>query len=299
MGVLLVKNAPKDPRLGKEFPPFGSMPIVSTVGNGVTRVIAPNASHMTLDGTNTYLVTDLRAGAAIIIDPGPISDSHFDNVKAALQSLDVEPAMILLTHHHIDHSEAAKGWSHALRVGVSAKRPDLVQGNGKLLAHGDNVNIGVSKLRVLDTPGHVEDHVSFISDSGYLFTGDHILGRSTSVISYPDGSLRQYLDSLEKIREVDRKAILPGHGPVMGGNLSTEVLEYYIAHRKWRISQVIETIRESPLIDVRQLTKIIYSKEITESLLPAAMQSTSATVRYLIDENIISTDDQDRLALIG
>lgn len=272
---------------------------MSNVGEAVVRVIAPNSSHMTLDGTNTYLIADVRSGTAVIIDPGPVSDSHFQNVMGALVSLYVEPAIILLTHHHIDHSEAAKAWSAALGVGVSAKRSDFVYGGGRFLEDGDIVTFGDSKLRIIETPGHVEDHLSFITDDGYLFTGDHVLGRSTSVISYPDGNLRHYLESLEKIKGIEHTAILPGHGPLMEGGLSMEVVEYYIAHRNWRIRQIIEMITEYPLIDVRQLTSLIYAKEITDPLLPAAIQSTSATVRYLIEEKVIAVDSRDRLSLSG
>lgn len=292
----MAEVAPEDPRSNSSVPALGSLPKVSSLGEGIVRVVAPNPSYMTLDGTNTYLLSDSRAGAAVIIDPGPISDIHFSNMRQILETSDVEPAMILLTHHHLDHSEAARSWSDALGIEVSAMSADLVHRGGRLLAEGDSINLGETTLRTVATPGHTSDHLSFISSGGYLFTGDHVLGRSTSVISYPDGSLGDYLGSLEKIKGLDPVAILPGHGPEMVGNLSGEVIDFYIAHRRWRISQVVDKIRELPSCDLRQLTLSIYAQEIDDHLFPAALQSVAATVRYLVDRGIISSDLMDKLS---
>lgn len=288
---------PVDPREKLDLPRLGSMPQISDVGTSILRIIAPNASHMTLDGTNTYLISDPISGSAVVIDPGPDSESHLNSVKQAMMSHEVELAGILLTHYHLDHSETASKWADLFGVGVSARYEKLVFGPGKSLAEGDRISVGHRVLQVVETPGHVDDHISFIIDDEFLFTGDHILGRSTSVISYPDGNVEKYLDSLTKLKRIGPRTILPGHGPVLSQNISTEVIDYYISHRLFRIEQIKRQLEASPAMDSDHLTRLIYGEDLPEALFQPARQSTRAALKYLIEIGQAEADHRGRYLL--
>lgn len=298
VGRLVMVNSeignPVDPREKLDLPLQGSMPRVSDVGISIARIIAPNASPMTLDGTNTYLISDPTSGSALLIDPGPDSESHLNFVKQAVSSREVELAGILLTHHHLDHSEAAAKWADLFDVGVSARHENLVFGRGKPLADGDKIRVGGRLLQVLETPGHVDDHLSFMMDDEFLFTGDHILGRSTSVISYPDGNLEKYIDSLAKLARVGPRTLLPGHGPVLSESISTEVIDYYISHRLFRIEQIKSQLEAHPSSDSDYLTELIYGEALSEVLFRAAKQSTLAALKYLEDTGQVESDKLGR-----
>lgn len=271
---------PYDPRENSEVPRLGTLPKVCQIGEDVIRVLAPNASPMTLDGTNTYLVMDVVAGAALIVDPGPLDAAHLAQVRSVMKASRVEPVGICLTHHHLDHSEAASKWAEELRIGVSAKRSDLVIGEGANIDNGDTIKVGAKKVRAISTPGHVSDHLSFETSSGMLLTGDHILGRSTSVIAYPDGNLEQYLESLIKTRTLGRRVLLPGHGPTVSEELSGEVIDYYIAHRNYRMSQVLAELKGNSA-SAQEVTRAIYGSEVAPALFAAALSSTLAGIEYL------------------
>lgn len=301
VGQLVMDNPqnlnPVDPREKLDLPGLGSMPQISDVGTSIARIIAPNASHMTLDGTNTYLISDPISGSAVMIDPGPDSDSHLNSVRQVLISHKVELVGILLTHHHLDHSETAAKWANLFGVGVSARSEKLVFGPGKVLVDGDRIPLGSRHLQVIETPGHVDDHLGFIIDDEFLFTGDHILGRSTSVISYPDGNVEKYLDSLAKLKQIGPRTILPGHGPVVSESISTEVIDYYIAHRLFRIEQVKSQLEANPVIGSDELTRLIYGDALPEPLFHPAWQSTRAALKYLLEIGQVEADNRGRYRL--
>ena len=204
-------------------------------------VLAGNASPMTLDGTNTWVLAEHDGGRSVVVDPGPLDDAHLDAVAAAAG----EVAVVLLTHHHLDHSEGARRFAERAGCGVRALDPAYRLG-GEGLHDGDVVAVGDLEVEVVATPGHTADSLSFlVRPDAAVLTGDTVLGRGTTVVAHPDGRLGAYLSSLERLRrlaeEHELDAIWPGHGPVITEALP--VLDFYLAHRRERLEQVREALR--------------------------------------------------------
>jgi glyoxylase-like metal-dependent hydrolase (beta-lactamase superfamily II) len=204
-------------------------------------VLAPNASPMTLDGTNTWVLRAPGARRSVVVDPGPSDAAHLDAVAEAAG----EVAVVLLTHHHLDHSEAARAFAERVGCGVRALDPGYRLGS-EGLGHGDVVAVDDLEVHVVATPGHTADSLSFwLPAEGTVLTGDTVLGRGTTVVAHPDGRLGAYLDSLDRLHALASEhglaAIWPGHGPVVEDALG--VLEHYIAHRHERLDQVREALR--------------------------------------------------------
>src|SRR6478672_11661325 len=178
-------------------------------------VLAPNANMMTLDGTNTWVLREPGARRSVVIDPGPSILSHLDAVAEAAGDV----AVVLLTHHHSDHSEAAREFAERVGCGVRALDPAYRLGS-EGLADGDVVDVDGLEVRVVGTPGHTADSLSFLVPAeGAVLTGDTVLGRGTTVVAHPDGQLGASLDSLDRLHALAAErglaAIWPGHGPVI------------------------------------------------------------------------------------
>lgn len=204
-------------------------------------LLAPNPGIMTLDGTNTWILRGQDAAASVVVDPGPLDERHL----AALEVAAGPVATVLLTHGHLDHSEAAKEFGTRVGAPVRALDPQHRLG-GEGLAEGDVVAVGDLELRVVATPGHTSDSLSFaLPSEGAVLTGDTVLGRGTTVVAHPDGKLGAYLDSLQRLRDLaeaqDLRTVWPGHGPVIDDALA--VLDHYLAHRRDRLEQVREALR--------------------------------------------------------
>lgn len=248
-------------------------------------VLAPNANLMTLDGTNTWVLREPGAGRSVVIDPGPPDPGHLDAVRAAAGDV----AVVLLTHHHLDHSEAARELAESVGCGVRALDPAYRLGS-EGLGEGDVVEVDGLEVHVVATPGHTSDSLSFLLPAErVVLTGDTVLGRGTTVVAHPDGRLGAYLDSLDRLhalaeaREVT--AIWPGHGPVIDDALA--VLDHYIAHRQQRLEQVGDTVRllqAGGLANVtslpRQVVEIVYA-DVDPILWAAAELSVRAQLDYL------------------
>jgi glyoxylase-like metal-dependent hydrolase (beta-lactamase superfamily II) len=192
----------------------GVQPENDTDPKGVVRVLAPNPSPYTLDGTNTYLA------AGWVVDPGPAIDSHIDAILAAAGPIDG----IVLTHSHQDHSEAA-----APLAGRAGNLP-IVQP-----AEGDQVG----PFTAIATPGHAPDHVCLVFGD-ICFTGDTVLGRGSVFIQPGEGSLSAYLASLRRLRELDLAVLAPGHGQYVYDPKAK--LDAYIAHRLERERLLLEAL---------------------------------------------------------
>lgn len=254
-----------------------------TFGERGQCVIAPNASFMTLDGTNTWVLREPGARRAIVVDPGPPDPAHLAAVAAAAG----EVGAILLTHHHLDHAEAAKEFGAAMGCGVRALDPAQRLGD-EGLADGDVVELDGLEVRIVGTPGHTADSLSFVLPAeGVVLTGDTILGRGTTVVAHPDGRLGAYLDSLDRLHALaeanEINKVWPGHGPVLEDALAT--LDYYIAHRKERLEQVREALTH-PEIQVagedlaRRVVETVYI-DVDPVLWGAAELSVRAQLDYL------------------
>jgi glyoxylase-like metal-dependent hydrolase (beta-lactamase superfamily II) len=244
---------------------------------------------MTLDGTNTWVLQAPGSARSVVVDPGPSDPGHLDAVAEAAGDV----AVVLLTHHHLDHSEAARAFAERVGCGVRALDPAYRLGS-EGLGEGDVVRVGDLEVHVVATPGHTADSLSFlIPTERTVLTGDTVLGRGTTVVAHPDGQLGAYLDSLDRLHALaaahEITAIWPGHGPVIDSALS--VLDHYIAHRHERLDQVREALRTLhasardgvPLDDAtvpRRIVEIVYA-DVDPVLWPAAELSVRAQLDYL------------------
>lgn len=286
---------PLDPRSGWDLPPPGTLPTVAALDEVTTRVLAPNPSPMTLDGTNTYLLAVPGSGAAVLVDPGPDIAGHLAAVEQALVDLDAAVAAIVVTHHHHDHAEAAPAWSRHFRATVHAATRAVAGPEGRVVGDGDRISVAGLHLQVVATPGHTADHVALQAPAGALLTGDHVLGRGTSVVAHPDGDLVAYLDSLRRVSGLGPDALYPGHGPALTEDPAA-VLDYYAAHRDFRRRQVVARLRRGRATPA-QLVRDIYA-DVDPRLWPAAEASTRATLELLAVEQQVRWTGDDTAAVL-
>jgi len=252
-------------------------------GQGTARaqcVLAPNPSLMTLDGTNTWLVAEPGSSSAMVVDPGPDDPGHLHRVRDAVAAAGQRVSKILLTHGHPDHAEGAAAFAAMTGAPVLAADPAHRLG-GEGLAPGDAVTSGGCELRVVATPGHSADSVCLLlAADGALLTGDTVLGRGTTVIA-GDGSLGDYLGSLERLRaladEAQLRVLLPGHGPLLSDPAGT--LDYYLAHRRERLAEVAAALAAGDRTLAEIVTRVY--ADVDRSLWPFAEWSVRAQLDYL------------------
>jgi glyoxylase-like metal-dependent hydrolase (beta-lactamase superfamily II) len=265
------------------------------------RLLAPNPGPMTLDGTNSYLIAAPGSRSVVVVDPGPLDDAHLATLASAGR---VE--LVLITHHHADHSAAS--WRFAELTGAPVRAADrALCVNGTPLAaskegNGDNesseqpagdqptieeINAAGVRIRVIATPGHTADSVCFhLPDDGphgSVLTGDTVLGRGTTILGHPDGTLADYLDSLATLRALGPATVLPAHGPTLPDLAA--ICDAYLAHRLERLDQVRAALAEvgSDLDDaatVSQVTDRVYA-ETDAAVRFAAEASVAAQLAYL------------------
>jgi glyoxylase-like metal-dependent hydrolase (beta-lactamase superfamily II) len=249
---------------------------LETVTRTASRLLAPNPGPMTLEGTNTWVLQSPDRDQRVVVDPGPIENGHVDAL-AALGPI----AVIVLTHGHFDHSEAAPRLHELSGAPVVARDPALCVGAEPLSESAGRTSVaGLDWLTVL-TPGHSSDSVCFLLEADRaLLTGDTVLGRGTAVVAHPDGRLDEYLDSLQRLRDLaagDVDLLLPGHGPVVDRPL--EVVEFYLAHRRERLDQVRAAL-EAGDTDADAVVRRVYA-DVDRSLWPFAKSSVLAQLDYL------------------
>ncbi|WP_137295144.1 MBL fold metallo-hydrolase [Nocardioides dongxiaopingii] len=247
-------------------------------------LLAPNPGMMTLDGTNTWVLREPGSSTAVVVDPGPVEDGH-------LERLDEETGdvgLVLLTHHHLDHSEVAA--TFAARKGCAVRALDPAHCIGAdPLADDEVLAVGGLSLRVVATPGHTADSVSFLLPTErVLLSGDMVLGRGTTVVAHPDGRLGPYFDSIERMRSLvtagEVATIWPAHGPVLDD--AGAVLDHYLAHRRDRLAQVaaaVERLRDEGRTPTpRAVVEVVYA-DVDETLWGAAELSVRAQLEYLAE----------------
>jgi glyoxylase-like metal-dependent hydrolase (beta-lactamase superfamily II) len=244
-------------------------------------VLAPNPSPMTLDGTNTWIVAEPGSDQAVVVDPGPLDEGHLRHVLATAESSGKRVALTLLTHGHPDHAEGAARFAELSGTSVRALDPALRLGDEGLAA-GDVVETGGLELRVVPTPGHTADSLSFhLPAEGAVLTGDTVLGRGTTVVAHPDGRLGDYLDSLRRLRSLTAddgvSTVLPGHGPVLED--AQGAIDFYLAHRADRLAQVERALGQG-LRTAQEVVAHVYA-DVDRSLWPAAELSVRAQLVYL------------------
>lgn len=244
---------------------------VRWLSDRVRLILAPNPSPMTLEGTNTYLIGD--DSSLVIMDPGPNHDEHLASIEAAVAGASVQT--ILLTHKHYDHAEIAERAGQLFDAPVASN-----DGPGEeRIADGDRLG----PLKAVATPGHSSDHLCFLLEpERTLFSGDHILGRGTTVVAHPDGDMAAYLASLDRLRGLPVDRIYPGHGPVLDD--PPAVIEEYIEHRKMRERQVIDGLATAHgPVTPEELVARIYA-DVDPVLHPVAAMSVRAHLLKLARE---------------
>ncbi|MGI8335001.1 MBL fold metallo-hydrolase [Actinomadura scrupuli] len=261
----------------------GRMGAMSDIdGMGTERahcVLAPNPSPMTLDGTNTWILAEPGSEQAIVVDPGPKDGEHLRRVADTVAAQGRRVGLVLLTHGHPDHAAGA-GKFAGLAGGPAVRALDPRHRLGdEGLAEGEVVTLGGLEVRVLETPGHSDDSLSFwIPADSAILTGDTVLGYGTTVV---EGSLGDYLDSLERLREFageeGARTILPGHGPKLDD--PTGALDHYLRHRRDRLAQV-EAAMAAGARTAREVVERVYA-DVDRSLWPAAEWSVRAQLDYL------------------
>ena len=253
----------------------------------VRRVLAPNGSPFTYTGTQTYLVGG--SDGVAVIDPGPAEADHLAALERAIGGASV--VAILCTHTHRDHSPAAAPLAERTGAPVVGCAPLALDTGGpradapfdrtyapdKVLADGDRVSGPGWTLSAVATPGHTSNHLCFaLEGTGALFTGDHVMGWSTTVIAPPDGDMADYMASLDKLRARDDRVYYPAHGPAV--NNPRQLVRGMIGHRRQRERQIVKLLGESPQ-DIAAMVPRMY-KGVNEYLWPAAGLSVLA---HLID----------------
>lgn len=247
-----------------------------------TLVRAPNPGPMTLDGTNSYVLRAPGSEGVVVVDPGPADAAHLERLTAHGP---VE--LVLLTHHHADHSEALAGFARSAGAPARAMDPAFCI-DAPPIADNELIRAAGLDIRVLATPGHTADSVCYLlpddGDHGSVLTGDTVLGRGTTIIADPDGAVGPYLDSLARLKTLGERAggvvaVLPGHGPVLRDLAS--VCEDYLIHRAERLEQVRAALAKLGAdASVGEVTDLVYA-DTDASVRGAAEASVRAQLRYL------------------
>ena len=250
----------------------------------ITRILAPNPGPFTGAGTNTYLVS--ADGEAVVIDPGPLLDSHIDAIRAAVTGFTV--VGVLVTHHHLDHAPAANPL--ATELGVPSYGYGSYGGFQAIspVADGDGVHVGTEMIEVLHTPGHTADSMCFAVADG-LFTGDTIKAGTTVVVE----DMSAYLATLERLADLAPARIFPGHGEVIDD--PSGVIGEYIAHRLEREEQVASALASRPMT-TRDVVALVYP-DLDPALLPLATQSAAAHLRKLVDDGRVRLQEEEWVLL--
>lgn len=247
--------------------------------SAVHRVVAPNPGPYTGPGTNTWIV---EAGPVVaVIDPGPDDDSHLAAINARIAGATV--GVILVTHSHPDHLPLADRLASAHHASV-LRYPEL----------GDEevVRIGALNVTALHTPGHSADHLCFwLADDRALFTGDLILGRGSSMVTFPEGDVAAYLRSLDRVAALRPRILFPGHWDPVEDAMGK--VEEYRAHRLEREAQVLAEVTRGEGT-APELTRRVYG-DLDGQLMVAAEMTLRAHLRKLVDDGAVrSTGEGDR-----
>ncbi len=253
----------------------------------VRRLLAANPSPFTFTGTQTYLV---GAGDSIaVIDPGPDEPGQLDALMAAIGPAQV--SAILCTHTHRDHSPAAAPLGACTGAPIIGCAPLVLDDAGpradasfdpgyapdRVLADGERLSGPDWTLTAVATPGHTSNHLCYaLEQNGALFTGDHIMGWSTTVVAPPDGDMAAYMASLQKIHDRDDRVHYPAHGPQIDN--PRQFARGLIGHRRQRERQILALLSEGPRT-IADMVPRMY-KAVARTLWPAAGRSVLA---HLID----------------
>lgn len=270
----------------------------------IRRVVAKNPSAFTYTGTGTYII---GRGRIAVIDPGPRDQQHVDAILAATQGEQI--TSILITHTHNDHSPAtelllehcdARTYGYGPHgAGKNSEDEIVVEEGGDMafepheyVRHGDTISDEGWKVECVYTPGHTSNHICYrLSNERVLFTGDHVMGWSTSVISPPDGDMASYMRSLELLLDSDDEKYWPTHGPAIT-QPQTHV-QAFIEHRLEREDQIIQQLKQRRH-HIADMVPIMY-QDVDQRLHAAAARSVFAAALYMLEKELIRCEGEPSL----
>lgn len=257
---------------------------MSELAPGIRRLVAPNPSMMTGPGTNTYL---FGAREIAVLDPGPVIDEHLERI------VDVAGAPIrwvLVTHTHPDHSPGALGLAERTgaellgRAAPEGPHQDASFKPDRVLDDNDRLATSEFELRAVRTPGHASNHICYLHEgTNWLFTGDHVIDGSTVVIDPPDGNMKQYIESLRRVRALGCDALAPGHGELIDN--PQRVIDWIIDHRLEREAKVQLALQANPGLTTRELVPHVY-QDVPETLHGWAERSLLAHLEKLLEDGV-------------
>ncbi|MGP5687331.1 MBL fold metallo-hydrolase [Glutamicibacter ardleyensis] len=259
------------------------LPLPTIIAPGVGLLRAENPSEMTLDGTNSYLLfdpacTELTARTpAVLIDPGPDLQAHLH----ALAAFDIQ--LVLITHRHADHTGGIDTLHRLTGAPVRARLEEHCR-EAEIFEDLEVIEAAGIEVQVVFTPGHTSDSVCFIrrGETSHLFTGDTVLGRGTTILEHPDGTLADYLASLQRLLAMPDMALHPAHGEQH--EVSHPLLQTYLAHRESRLDQVRAALdklgKAGADVQPAHLLELVYPG-LDARLAGAASRSLEAQLHYL------------------
>ena len=274
--------------------------VVDQVSPGIRRVIAKNPSAFTFYGTGTYIVGN---GQVAIIDPGPPDERH---IRAVLEAVRGETIThLVVTHTHMDHSpgcrllreecEAATygfgphGSGHEDDDVVVEEGGDMEFAPDHVVADGDLIEGNGWTLRCVHTPGHTSNHMCYIlEEEKAMFSGDHVMGWSTSVVSPPDGDMESYMNSLRRLLEEDSETYWPTHGPPITD--PTPHVAAFIEHRLQREAQIVEHLKGG-IHRIAEMVPVMYAN-VDKGLYPAAARSVFAAICYMVKKGEVAVEGE-------
>jgi glyoxylase-like metal-dependent hydrolase (beta-lactamase superfamily II) len=271
---------------------------VAQVSPAIRRVVARNPSAFTLHGTGTYIV---GKGKVAVIDPGPEDDEHLQAILAAVSGETV--THIVITHTHRDHSPLARALKSETGAVVVGCGP---HGEGRGPA-GDHVEEGADRdyepeiqlrdgdiaagsgwtLKAVATPGHTSNHLCYeLMEENILFSGDHVMGWSTTVVSPPDGDMYQYMQSLHQLLQRNDERYWPTHGPAI--EKPQAYVQALLAHRHQRERQILGCLND----DIQEIPKMVARmyKDIPKELHSAAARSVLSHLIHMVDTHRVDCD---------
>lgn len=266
----------------------------------IRRVVANNPGPFTFMGTGVYIIGH---GQVAVLDPGPVDEAHFEALKAALEGETV--THVLVSHGHSDHSPLATPlaeWAgcktYAKNCGVPTAKGEL--GSADDLGFMPDVRVGDGDviegagwtLDVIETPGHTCNHLCFgLREENACFSGDHIMGWSTTVVAPPDGDMGDYMASLEKVRAMQFETLWPTHGaPVREKAFVNTFITEYANHRRAREAAIMEHLKQGET-SIPAMVEVMYA-DVEKRLHPAAAMSVLGHMLQFVKEGQVKTPDE-------
>jgi glyoxylase-like metal-dependent hydrolase (beta-lactamase superfamily II) len=263
---------------------------------GIARVLAHNPSAFTYYGTQTYLIGTEEVA---VIDPGPDLPDHLDALERAIGSRKI--AAIMCTHTHRDHSPAARPLAERTGASIIGCAPLSLESVGpradasfdgeykpdRVVADGDALDVDGEAVTAVATPGHTSNHLCF-AYRGALFSGDHVMGWSTTVVVPPDGDMAAYMQSLDKLRQRDERVYYPAHGPAVTN--PKQYVRHLLGHRMQREKQVLGLIQDQ----AKSISDIVAAAYpgLDPRLVPAAGGSVYAHLLDLERRGLVEQHDE-------